>query len=263
MSVTLKPVHQQVIFITGATHGVGLAVVHMALNQGAKVFMVSHNENELQHIQDEMRLKNLPTAYSVADVAEMDQLQIAADHCIATFGTIDTWINAANMSLYARILETNELEARRLVDTNFWGAVNGSKVAALMLKNSGGALINLGSTHSAKSIPIQGIYCASKEAVRGFTNSLREELALEKYPISVSLILPEAIDRVYLPEVVAERILKCAVHATKEIGMTDKFKIPDVKKMLSFKKKKPVEIPKTAMNYFNEFTTYVKSKTSS
>jgi short-subunit dehydrogenase len=260
MSVTLKPIDQQVIFITGASRGVGLALVHLALNRGAKVFMVGPNENELQHIQDEMRFKNLPSAYAVADMAEIDQLQIAADQCSATFGTIDTWVNAASISLYSRIIETDQEEARRLFDTNFWGTVNGSIVAAMALKNSGGALINLGSTHSGKSIPVQGIYCASKEAVRGFTNSFREELALEKYPISVSLILPEGLDRVYLPEVVAEQILTCASHVTKEIGVSGKFNFPKLKKALSFQRREEVEILKPAMNYFNEFATYVKRK---
>ncbi|MBA2406070.1 MAG: SDR family NAD(P)-dependent oxidoreductase, partial [Bdellovibrionales bacterium] len=93
MSVKQKPLNQQVIFIAGATSAIGLATVMMAVAQGAKVFMVARHENELQKIQDEMRIKNYATAYALADLGEVDQVQYAADVCLSTFGTIDTWIN--------------------------------------------------------------------------------------------------------------------------------------------------------------------------
>jgi NADP-dependent 3-hydroxy acid dehydrogenase YdfG len=262
MSVSLKPISQQVIFITGASNGVGLAVVRQAIDQGAKVFMVDDHEEQLQKIQDEMRLNDRPTAFAIADVAEANQLQAAADQCIATFGTIDTWINNATISLYARILDTNETEARRLFDTNFWGVVNGCQVAAAMLKNSGGTIINMGGPWSKKAIPIQGLYCASKEAVRGFTDSFRDELKEGKYPISVSLVLPEDSDRVYLPRIVAENVLSCASVVTKEIGMKKKFKLANFKKL--FPKKEPaIKISTPALSYFNDFTTYIKRKRAS
>lgn len=262
MSVTLKPISQQVIFITGASNGVGLAIVRKAIEQGAKVFMVDDREEPLQKLQDEMRLLDLPTAFAVADVAEADQLRVAADQCIATFGTIDTWVNNATISLYARILETNETEARRLFDTNLWGVVNGCQVAASFLKHSGGAIINMGGSMSHKSMPIQGLYCASKEAVRAFTNSFRDELKEEKYPVSVSLVLPEDSDRVYLPELVAETVLACASVATPEIGMKKKFKLPDFKKYIP-RKAPTAGKEETHHNYFHEFKNYIKSKRAS
>lgn len=237
MSIKLKPISQQVIFITGATSGIGLATVRMAIEKGARVFLVARHEEELQKLQDEFRHKHFNTAYAVADVAEIDQLQIAADHCVRTFGTIDTWINNAGFSVYARLLDTTEEEARRIFDTNFWGVVNGCKVAVGVLKKSGGAIINIGSVLSEVSLPIQGIYSASKHAVKGYTDSLRRELMAEKAPISVSLILPGAIDTpyttnaeahigepvhtppVYHPDVVAKMILKCAEKPIRELGV--------------------------------------------
>lgn len=237
MSVQLKAINQQVIFITGATSGNGLATVRMAVDKGAKVFMVARHEEELQKIQDEMRANNHYTAYAVADVAEIDQLQIAADHCIRTFGTIDTWVNNAGFSVYARLLDTTEEEARRIFDTNFWGVVNGSKVATSILRKTGGALINIGSVLSEVSLPIQGIYSASKHAVKGYTDSLRRELLADKAPVSVTLIMPAAVDTpyttnakshigepvhtppVYHPDVVAKMILKCAEKPIRELGV--------------------------------------------
>lgn len=236
MSLNLKPISEQVFFITGASSGVGLAVVRLAVEKGARVFMVDADENALQAIQDEMRSKSLPTAYAVAVVSERDQLQVAADQCIATFGTIDTWVNNASVSLYARLLETDDSEAKSLFDTNFWGVVNGCAVAAGMLKHSGGAIINLGGSCNDKALPIQGIYCASKEAVKAFTNSFRAELKEENYPVSVTLVLPETSDRVYLPMVVAESIIKCASEVTKESVIKMKFVMPNFRKYLPRRK---------------------------
>lgn len=237
MSVFLKPLNQQVIFITGATSGIGLTVAYQAVQQGAKVFMLARNEDELQKLQDQMRLKGHQTAYAVADVAEYDQLLIAADKCLMTFGRIDTWINNAGITIYSKLLETTEAEAKRLFDTNFWGVVNGCKVAVPLLKSNGGALINLGSVLSEVALPIQGIYSASKHAVKGYTDSLRRELMAENAPISVSLVMPGAIDTpytlhgrshigepvhtppVYSAEVAAQTVLKCAVKPIREIGV--------------------------------------------
>ena len=208
MSIKLKPINQQVLFITGATSEIGAATVRMALSTGAKVYMVAENEEQLQKIQDEMQLKNLPTAYAVADLTEIDQLQVAADQCLATFGTIDTWINSPGVSLYSRLLETDETDAKRLFDSNFWAVVNGSKVAASILRVSGGTIINIGSVLAKANRPIQGIYLASKHAVKGYTDSLKQELAAAKAPISVSLISAESLDSA---EVIAKMILKRSV----------------------------------------------------
>lgn len=232
----LKPLEKQVIFITGATSGIGLATVHMAVEQGSKVFMVARSDNDLSHIQDEMRGKGYDTAYVVADVAEEDQIQYAADECIRTFGTIDTFVNNAGVSIYGKIVETDLEEAKRLFDTNFWGVVNGCRVAAKVMKHPG-VIINVGSVLSEVAIPIQGIYSASKHAVKGFTDSFRRELLAGKSQLQVTLIKPSAIDTpypehaqsligepvhtppVYAPEVVAKAILHCAVKPTRELGV--------------------------------------------
>jgi NADP-dependent 3-hydroxy acid dehydrogenase YdfG len=237
MSLKLRPLHQQVIFITGATSGIGLATLHRAVEQGAKVFFCARNSEELQRIQDDMRNNGYETAYAVADVAEEDQLKFAVDQCINTFGRIDTFVNNAGITIYGKILNTSIDEARRLFDTNFWGVVNGCRVAIPHMKHSGGVIINVGSVLSEVALPIQGMYSASKHAVKGFTDALRRELLGPKIPIQVTLIMPSAIDTpypeharshigepvqtppVYSADAVARAILKCATHPTRELGI--------------------------------------------
>ncbi|HXH76281.1 MAG TPA: SDR family oxidoreductase [Bacteriovoracaceae bacterium] len=234
MSFISKPIHQQVFFITGATSGIGLATVRMAVGQGAKVFMVARNENDLQKIQDEMRTIFFETAYAVADVAEFDQVQSAADNCIRTFGRIDTWVNNAGITIYSKLLDTTEEEAKRLFDTNFWGMVNGCKIAVPLMREKGGTIINMGSILAKTADPLQGIYTASEHAIRGFTDALRKELISEKAPISLTLLIPGSVDTPFLehartnttaasvvtpvstPEEVASVVLKCAVKPAKE-----------------------------------------------
>lgn len=237
MRLNLKPLHQQVIFITGATSGIGLATLHRAVEQGAKVFFTSRNEEELQRLQDKMRGEGYETAYAVADVAEPDQIQVAVDACIHTFGRIDTFVNNAGISVYSKLLDTSMDEARRLFDTNFWGVVNGCKAAVPVMREKGGVIINIGSVLSNVAIPIQGLYSASKHAVKAYTDSLRREIISDKFPIQVTLIMPSAIDTpyteharshigepvhqspVYSADVVAKAILRCAVKPTRELGV--------------------------------------------
>jgi hypothetical protein len=114
--------------------------------------------------------------------------------------------------------------------------VNGSLIAARNLKINGGSLINVGSTLSDRAIPLQGMYCASKHAVKGFTDALRMELEAEDAPISVTLIKPSAIDTpyidhaksylevqpvnpppVYSPETVADAILYAAENPVRDL----------------------------------------------
>ena len=101
------------------------------------------------------------------------------------------------MSIYGKLENVPHEDSRRLFETNFWGVVYGSIIAARHLSERGGALINIGSTLSDRAIPIQGMYCASKHAVKGFTDALRMELEAEGAPISVTLIKPSAIDTPY------------------------------------------------------------------
>lgn len=237
MALAVKGCHQQVIFITGATSGIGLATVREAVARGAKVFMVARHEQELQKIQDEMRQNQFETAYAVADVAEFEQLQSAADKCIATFGRIDTWINNAGITIFARLLDTTEEEAKRLFDTNFWGMVNGCKLAVPLMRERGGGIINVGSVLSRTADPLQGIYTAAEHAIKGFTDALRKEFQEERLPVQVSLVLPGAVDTPFIeharskvgevgvtgpvltPEEVAQVLLKCAVRPEKEVNV--------------------------------------------
>jgi len=229
MAVKLKPVREQVIVITGATSGIGLATAREAARRGAQLVLCSRDETDLKQIADELSAENREAIYAVADVGEYDAVQMVADRAISSFGRIDTWINNAGTSIYGEILDIPLDDAERMFRTNYWGVVNGSLVAVPQLRKNGGVLINVGSEVSETAIPLQGHYVASKHAVKGFTDTLRLELEKNEEPIVVTLIQPAAIDTqfldhsktylgvvpnhmppVYDAKVVADAILACA-----------------------------------------------------
>jgi short-subunit dehydrogenase len=128
-------------------------------------------------------------------------------------------------------------DKRRLFDVNFWGVVHGCRTATRLMRDRGGVLINIGSEVSDVAIPLQGIYSASKHAVKGYTDALRIELEHDRIPIAVTLVKPSAINTpypeharnymkdgvpalpppLYAPEVVAETILRCAERPVRDI----------------------------------------------
>ena len=236
MKYQLKPVRDQVIVITGATSGIGLATARQAAKRGASVVLNARAGEDLKIVATEIAADGGQVAFVAGDVAEIGIVRALANAAVTEFGRIDTWVNNAGVSIYGLLADVSMEDARRLFDTNYWGTVHGSLVALPHLEASGGALINVGSELSETVIPLQGHYVASKHAVKGFTETLRIELEKERAPVSVTLVEPSAIDTpypehaknymdvepthqppVYAPEVVARAILHCASHAHRTV----------------------------------------------
>jgi short-subunit dehydrogenase len=235
MAIRLKKLKDQVMVITGASSGIGLATARMAARRGARLVLAARNQAELQKLCDEIGHAGGEARWVGADVARHQDLLRVAAEATGYFGRFDTWINNAGVSIYGRILDTPADDARKLFETNFWGVVHGSRIAAEHLRRSGGALINVGSVVSDVAVPLQGFYSASKHAVKGFTDALRMELEEQHAPVSVTLIKPAAINTpwtqharnlledepthtppVYAPELVAEAILHAAEHPVRD-----------------------------------------------
>ena len=199
MKIPLKRVRDQVIVITGATSGIGLATARQAAKRGALVVLNARAEADLQIVAGEISELGGQVAYAAGDVADSEVVHRLADTAIREFGRIDTWVNNAGVSIYGLIEEVSIADARRLFDTNYWGMVQGSLVALEHLKKAGGALINIGSELSETAIPLQGHYTASKHALKGFTEALRMEL--EKENARLKKLLAEAeLDKSMLKE---------------------------------------------------------------
>ena len=196
--IDLRPIADQVIVITGASSGIGLATSRLLARAGAKLVLVSRNAGELERLADECRRNGTQAVAAPADVGSFEDLERAAAAAIATFGRIDTWINNAGVAIFGTCEQVPLADHRRLFDTNYWGVVHGSLIAARYLRRSGGKIINTGSVLSDRAVMLQGPYSASKHAVKGFTDALRMELEEAGAPISVTLMKPSAIDTPYM-----------------------------------------------------------------
>jgi short-subunit dehydrogenase len=191
----LKNINEQVIVVTGASSGIGLATAELAARKGAQVVLSARSGQTLEKISRRLNGQGAKTIAVVADMSDRTQVQQLADTVVQKFGRIDTWVNNAGLSIYGRLDEVSEDDSRRLFDTNFWGIVHGSLVALPFLLKQGGALINVGSEVSEAVVPLQAMYSASKHAVKGFTDGLRIEIEeIDKAPVSITLIQPTAVN---------------------------------------------------------------------
>lgn len=234
----LRPLHEQVIVITGASSGIGLATARLAAARGARLCLAARNEDALREITRDLnaRYGEGCCVYCAADVSKEEDHRRIAQAAIDAFGRIDTYVNNAGISIYGRMQQVPMADQRRLFEINFWGVVHGSRVAVEHLGARGGALINIGSAFAERAAPLQGMYSASKHAVKGFTDALRMEIEEQGLPIAVTLINPSAIDTpyrehagnhmgteplnpppVYSAQVVARAILHCAQHPTRDL----------------------------------------------
>src|SRR4029078_3016992 len=189
-----KRLRDQVIVITGGSSGIGLATARMAAARGARVVLTSRKEHDLRVAVEEIDARGGRATHVVADVALPEEMDRVANVAIREFGGFDTWVNNAGVSIYGKLIDVPMDDKKRLFDTNFWGVVNGCRTAVRYFAGRGGTIINIGSVVSDRAIPLQGMYSASKHAVRGYTDALRMELEHDGVPITVPLIKPASLN---------------------------------------------------------------------
>jgi short-subunit dehydrogenase len=198
MAVQLKPLEEQVVVVTGASSGIGRATAEMAAECGARLVLAARNEEALREVADECARRGGRAVVLAADVAKREDVERIAEVAEESFGGFDTWVNNAAAALYGKMTETPLDDQRRQFEINYWGVVYGSLVAAERLRRrGGGAIINIGSVLSDRTMIYQSQYSATKHAVKAFTDGLRMELEADDAPVSVTLIKPSSIDTPY------------------------------------------------------------------
>lgn len=231
-----KSLRDQVLVITGASSGIGLATARQAAGAGARVVLVARNADDLRRITTDIRAHGGRATYVAADVTDPEAMERVAEVAASEYGGFDTWINNAGIAVYGKLIEVPLADKRKMFETNFWGVVNGCRTAVRHLQRRGGGIINIGSVVSDRAVPLLGVYSASKQAVQGYTDGLRMEIEHDNLPITVTLVKPGStntpfIDHarnymanapyyappVYDPRVVADAILKCVERPVREV----------------------------------------------
>lgn len=232
-----KKINDQVILITGATSGIGLATAKLAASKGARVVLTARSAEGLKSCAEELRQQGHAVAIVPGDVSKQQDLLKMRDAALESFGRIDTWVNNAGVSIYGNLLDDHLEDERKLFEINYWGTRMASSIAVKELAKAGGTLINVGSELSELAPPVLGAYAASKHAIKAFTNSLRSEVELKKLPVNITLVRPTAIatpmpshgknhlasgepslpSPLYHPDVVARMILRSAVLPQRDV----------------------------------------------
>ena len=175
-----------VVWITGASSGIGEALVYNYSAQGAKLIISSRNRDELFRVK--MQCKNSPNVHVLSlDLENTELLAQKAADAIKIFGRIDILINSGGISQRGLALETNIETEERLMRVNFWGTVALSKaVLPTMIAQSGGQIVCISSLVGKFGTKFRSAYSASKHALHGYFDSLRSEVYDKNISITIA-----------------------------------------------------------------------------
>ena len=166
-----------VAVITGAASGIGRALAIRFAKEGLAGIAISDwNESGLFETAAEIKKLGVPVSSHVIDVSKLDQVQWFADEVIERHGRVTHLVNNAGVGLFGTFEHISIADIEWLMGVNFWGVVYGCKVfLPTLLKQDEAHIVNVSSVFGFIAPEEQTAYCASKFAVRGFTESLRHE----------------------------------------------------------------------------------------
>lgn len=232
----LGKTNPEVVVVTGASAGLGRAVVQAFARRGAHLGLLARGVAGLEGARRDVESLGGKALVVPADVSDPSQVENAAEAVEAAFGPIGIWINNAMVSIFSPVKKMTADEYRRVTEVNYLGYVHGT-LAALkrMLPRDCGMIVQVGSALAYRSIPLQSAYCASKHAIAGFTDSLRSELLHDRSHVRITMVQmpamntrqfdwvksrlprkPQPVPPIYQPEVAAEVVYRAAHRYRRE-----------------------------------------------
>lgn len=224
----------EVVVITGASAGIGRAATREFARHGAALALLARDPERLEAARAEAEALGARAIAIEADTADYAQLEAAADRAERELGPIDIWVNNAMATIFAPLADIKPEDYRRVTDVTYHGYVWGTMVALKHMKpRNRGTIVQVASALARRSIPLQSPYCGAKHAIKGFTESLQNELKHDNSAVHVTLVdmpgvntpqfewckttlprHPKPIGTCYQPEVAA-RAIYWAAHARR------------------------------------------------
>ena len=190
----MESLQGRVAAVTGAASGIGRALAIELANRGAHVALSDVDEAGLAETVGRCEGRGVKVTSQQLDVSERDAVFAWAEQVVADHGAVHLIVNNAGVALSATVEHMSDDDIRWLMDINFWGVVHGTQAFLPHLKSAGeGHVVNISSVFGLIGIPTQSAYCASKFAVRGFTDALRVELEIERSCVSATTVHPGGI----------------------------------------------------------------------
>jgi NADP-dependent 3-hydroxy acid dehydrogenase YdfG len=184
----------KVAVVTGAGSGIGQALAVELGRSGATLAISDIDTEGLARTEERLNTIGAPTKADRLDVTEREAFQAYADEVNKHFGKVNQIYNNAGIAFTGDVEVSQFKDIERVMDVDFWGVVNGTKVFLPYLIASGdGHVINISSLFGIFSVPGQAAYNSAKFAVRGFTEALRQEMAFAGHPVKVTTVHPGGI----------------------------------------------------------------------
>lgn len=233
----MKAKRGEVVVVTGASAGVGRAVVQEFARHGAKVALIAREPERLEAARREALALGAREALAIPlDVVDADGIERAAERVERELGPIDVWVNDAMATVFAPFLETEPEEFHRATEVTYLGYVWGTRAALRrMVPRDRGTVVQVGSALAYRAIPLQSAYCGAKHAIRGFTDSVRTELLHRKSRVWITMVQLPAVNTpqfdwslsrlpnraqpvppIYQPDVPARAVYWAAHHRRRE-----------------------------------------------
>jgi NAD(P)-dependent dehydrogenase (short-subunit alcohol dehydrogenase family) len=190
----VKDFRNKVAVITGAASGMGRSLAVQLTAAGASVAISDVNEGGLAETAELCVEAGAKPRVDTLDVSDRAAMHTYADSVAAEFGTVNLVINNAGITIFGTVEESPYEDIEKVMDIDFWGVVHGTKAFLPHLIASGdGHVVNISSVFGLFGYPTQSSYNAAKFAVRGFTESLRQEMLQSKQPVQVTCVHPGGI----------------------------------------------------------------------
>lgn len=183
----MSSIKNQVVWITGATSGIGEAIVYALAAQGAKLVISARREDELKKVAE--KCKGVEVLVLPLDLADQSNFEEKKNEVLQKFGRIDILVNNGGISQRSLVKDTPVEVDRKIMEVNFFGTIALTKaVLPQFIKQRSGKYVVTTSTVGKIGTPYRSGYSASKHALHGFFDSLRAELYNDN--ISVLLVCP-------------------------------------------------------------------------
>ncbi len=223
--------------VTGASAGVGRAVVEEFARQGAHIGLIARGQGRLEAAKREVEALGGKALVLPTDVADAKQVEEAAERTEQELGPIDVWVNDAMTTIFAPFLEITPDEFKRATEVTYLGQVYGTMAALKrMHARNRGTIVQVGSALAYRSIPLQSPYCGAKHAIVGFTDSIRSELIHDGSAVHITAVMlpamntpqfswcrtrlprhPQPVPPIFQPEVAARAVVWAASHKRREV----------------------------------------------
>jgi NAD(P)-dependent dehydrogenase (short-subunit alcohol dehydrogenase family) len=188
----MKSFENKVAAITGAGSGIGRALAFGLARQGCQLALSDVNAEGLAETAAQARKLGVQVSETIVNVADRAAVHAWADQVVSEFGRVNAIFNNAGVAQGGTVEGNDYADYEWII--NFWGVVNGTKAFLPHIKASGsGHIVNVSSVFGLFSQPGMSAYNASKFAVRGFTESLRQELDMAYCGVSASCVHPGGI----------------------------------------------------------------------